>query len=73
MAPKKVLPQESPFLRTAAEAIGTTLGKLALRTGGGDAPIKTVTKKAAPKKSDGGKKAAVAKPAGKAAKKKISR
>lgn len=52
MAQKKVSSKESPFLKTAAEAIGTTLGKLALKTGVVTPPAKSVTKrpKAAPKK-----------------------
>ena len=49
MAPKKVLPQESPFLRTAAEAIGTTLGRLAVRTGV-VTPLKRKKAAAPPKK-----------------------
>lgn len=32
-AKKKTSPQAEPFLKTAAEAIGTALGKLAVRTG----------------------------------------
>jgi hypothetical protein len=32
-AKKKILPQTTPFLKTAAEAIGTALGKLAVKTG----------------------------------------
>ena len=32
-AKKKIAPQAAPFLKTAAEAIGTALGKLAVRTG----------------------------------------
>ncbi len=32
-AKKKVSPQAAPFLKTAAEAIGTALGKLAVKTG----------------------------------------
>jgi len=30
---KKISPQATPFLKTAAEAIGTALGKLAVKTG----------------------------------------
>jgi hypothetical protein len=30
---KKSAPQATPFLKTAAEAIGTALGKLAVKTG----------------------------------------
>ena len=33
MPPKKISPQATPFLKTAAEAIGTALGKLAVKTG----------------------------------------
>jgi hypothetical protein len=52
MPKKNVLPEDSPFLKTAAEAIGTTLGKLALKTGVVKPSAATVTKrkKAAPKK-----------------------
>ena len=52
MAQKKVLPEDSPFLKTAAEAIGSTLGKLALKTGVVKPQGVTVPqrKKAAPKK-----------------------
>ncbi len=51
MADKKVLPDNSPFLKTAAEAIGTTLGKLAVRTGVvTPRPAVTKRKKPAPKK-----------------------
>jgi len=32
-AKKKISPQAIPFLKTAAEAIGTALGKLAVKTG----------------------------------------
>jgi hypothetical protein len=32
-AKKKISPQAKPFLETAAEAIGTALGKLAVKTG----------------------------------------
>jgi hypothetical protein len=32
-AKKKTSPQAAPFLTTAAEAIGTALGKLAVKTG----------------------------------------
>jgi hypothetical protein len=32
-AKKKISPQATPFLKTAAEAIGTALGKLAVKTG----------------------------------------
>ena len=50
MAQKKVS-KDSPFLNTAAEAIGTALGKLAVRTGVVTPPHKAKTKKAAaPKK-----------------------
>ncbi len=32
-AKKKISPPAAPFLKTAAEAIGTALGKLAVKTG----------------------------------------
>jgi len=32
-AKRKIPPQPTPFLKTAAEAIGTALGKIAVRTG----------------------------------------
>ena len=32
-AKKKISPQATPFLQTAAEAIGTALGRLAVKTG----------------------------------------
>jgi hypothetical protein len=32
-AKKKISPRATPFLKTAAEAIGTALGKLAVKTG----------------------------------------
>jgi hypothetical protein len=32
-AKKNISPQPTPFLKTAAEAIGTALGKLAVKTG----------------------------------------
>jgi hypothetical protein len=51
MAQKKVS-KDSPFLNTAAEAIGTALGKLAVRTGVVTPPAKAKQKKAAaPKKA----------------------
>jgi len=69
---KKVVSEESPFLKSAAEAIGTTIGKLALRTGVVKPPAKTAAKpkKAAPKKRTlPAKRGAVASPAKKAARK----
>jgi len=33
MPPKKKISPATPFLKTAAEAIGTALGKLAVKTG----------------------------------------
>jgi hypothetical protein len=33
MPQKKISPQAPPFLKTAAEAIGTALGKIAVKTG----------------------------------------
>ena len=69
---KKVVSEESPFLKSAAEAIGTTIGKLALRTGVVKPPTKTVakSKKAAPKtRTVAAKRKAVARPAKKAAQK----
>jgi hypothetical protein len=71
MAQKKVLPKDSPFLKMAAEAIGTTLGRLAVKTGVVTPSIRTVTKrkKGAPKKRTvASKTGAVATPATKAAK-----
>jgi hypothetical protein len=60
---------ESDLLTTAAKAIGTTLGKIAVRTGiaTAAAPVSKVRKKAAPKKK------APAKPAGMAKKKTASK
>jgi hypothetical protein len=71
MAQKKVLPKETPFLNTAAEAIGTALGKLAVRTGVVTPPDKAKAKKAvAPKKATAAsKKGGVASRAKKPAKK----
>ncbi len=70
MAQKKVLSKDSPFLKTAAEAIGTALGKLAVRTGVATPPTKAKAKKAAPKKrTAASKRAGVATQARKAAKK----
>ena len=69
---KKVVSEESPFLKSAAEAIGATIGKLALRTGVVKPPTKTVAnpKKAAPKKrAVAANRKAAARPAKKAAKK----
>jgi hypothetical protein len=70
MAQKKVS-KDSPFLNTAAEAIGTALGKLAVRTGVVTPPDKAKPKKvAAPKKkTSAAKKGAVASRAKKPAKK----
>ena len=50
MAQKKVSSKDSPFLKTAAEAIGTALGRLAVRTGVVTAPNTAKRKKSAPKK-----------------------
>lgn len=72
MAQKKVLSKDSPFLKTAAEAIGTTLGRLAVRTGVVTPPATPVTKRktAAPKKRTvASKKGAVAPRSQKPAKK----
>ncbi len=46
-AKKKISPQATPFLKTAAEAIGTALGKLAVKTGvATPAPARKKRKKA---------------------------
>ena len=47
---KKVLEAEEPFLKTAATAIGTALGKLAVKTGMAT-PLVKPAKKSAPKRT----------------------
>jgi hypothetical protein len=47
-AKKKVSPQAAPFLKTAAEAIGTALGKLAVKTGVATPAVASNKKKKAP-------------------------
>lgn len=52
-ATKKISPPAAPFLKTAAEAIGTALGKLAVKTGvatPSGAPRKRKKAPVAPKK-----------------------
>ena len=50
MAQKKTSSKDSPFLKTAAEAIGIALGRLAVRTGVVTPPNTPKRKKSAPKK-----------------------
>jgi len=57
---KKVLEAEEPFLKTAATAIGTALGKLAVKTGMAAPPVKPA-KKSAPKKTVLSKRSAIKK------------
>lgn len=64
-AKKKISPQAAPFLTTAAEAIGTALGKLAVKTGVATPAVASRKSKKAPVAPK--KKAAA--PAKKAAKK----
>ena len=47
-AKKKISPQATPFLKTAAEAIGTALGKLAVKTGVATPAVASKKKKSAP-------------------------
>ena len=58
MPPKKISPQAAPFLKTAAEAIGTALGKLAVKTGvaAPELPRKRKAPTAAKKKAKSAKK-----------------
>jgi hypothetical protein len=61
---KKVLEAEEPFLKTAATAIGTALGKLAVKTGMAT-PLVKPAKKSAPKKTVVSKRSPNKKPVGK--------
>jgi len=47
-AKKKISPQAAPFLKTAAEAIGTALGKLAVKTGVATPTVASRKRKKAP-------------------------
>jgi hypothetical protein len=47
-AKKKTSPQAEPFLKTAAEAIGTALGKLAVKTGVATPVVASRKRKKAP-------------------------
>jgi hypothetical protein len=47
-AKKKISPQAAPFLKTAAEAIGTVLGRLAVKTGVATPTFATKKRKKAP-------------------------
>ena len=47
-AKKKISPQATPFLKTAAEAIGTALGKLAVKTGVATPTLASKKRKKAP-------------------------
>lgn len=47
-AKKKTSPQAAPFLKTAAEAIGTALGKLAVKTGVATPAVGSRKRKKAP-------------------------
>jgi hypothetical protein len=65
-AKKKISPQPAPFLKTAAEAIGTALGKIAVRTGVATPVVASRKRKKAPairKKVTSPKKIAVKKSA----------
>jgi hypothetical protein len=58
---KKIAPEATPFLTTAAEAIGTALGKLAVKTGVATPTVASKKRKKAPivtKKKTPPKKAA---------------
>ena len=47
-AKKKISPQATPFLKTAAEAIGTALGRLAVKTGVAAPTVASRKRKKAP-------------------------
>jgi len=66
-AKKKISPQATPFLKTAAEAIGAALGKLAVKTGVATRTVAAKKQKKAPmaakKKATSPRKKAVKKSA----------
>ncbi len=67
MPAKKKISEAKPFLRTAAEAIGTALGKLAVKTGVATRVSVPTKRKKAPvatsKKAESRRKIAVKRPA----------